>query len=114
LTTPSIYSEKFRSLFIYNIILYINSGSANYPTLTKINYPTVIGVIVIDASYVMSGKNLLRSEKLFSSGRKKFSLGREQKKPPFPNQPSAITLQPSNPPITITAITPTLIYYIKN
>ena len=57
---------------------------------------------------------LLRGVKLFSSGRKFFFLGRKQKKPPFHNQSSALKLQPSNPPITITPMTPTLIYYIEN
>ena len=34
-------------IIIYNIYIIYNNGSVNHPHSEKINYPTVIGVIVI-------------------------------------------------------------------
>ena len=41
-------------IIIYNIYIIYNNGSVNHPHSEKINYPTVIGVIVIGVIAVIS------------------------------------------------------------
>jgi len=48
--TPTYFLSskgRIRFIIIYNIYIIYNNGYVNHPHSEKINYPTVIGVIVI-------------------------------------------------------------------